>query len=349
MPRTAVVADPVFMEHDTGPGHPERAERLARIYAALQDQGLMPELTKVPLREARPEELLTTHSPGHLSRVAATDGEEQVYLDGDTPTSPRSYKTALVAAGSLLNAVDAVMSGEAANAFALVRPPGHHAERERAMGFCLFNNVAVAAHHALLKHGLKRVLIADWDLHHGNGTQNSFYQDPRVLYFSTHQYPYYPGSGGIDEIGAGKGKGYTVNVPLPMGCGDAVYDAAFVQVLEPVAREFKPELILVSAGFDIHRQDPLGGMKVTEQGFARLTGRLKGLAREFCAGRMVATLEGGYHLDGLAKSVVAVLEVMMGKKAAPDEALAPVEGFELLLEKEREYLGQYWPGIGGKA
>jgi acetoin utilization deacetylase AcuC-like enzyme len=347
MAGTGIVLDPVFQEHDTGPGHPERSERLARIEQALTQAGLDKDARKVPLREAAAEELLKVHTKAHLDRIASTAGKDEVYLDADTPTSSRSYHAALLAAGSLMNAVDAVMSGEVNNAFAFIRPPGHHAERDRAMGFCLFNNVAVAAHHALSRHGLKRVLIVDWDLHHGNGTQHSFYEDPRVLYFSTHQYPYYPGTGGLDEIGSGPGRGYTVNVPLPGGAGDEIYDAAFAQVLDPVARGFKPELVLVSAGFDIHRLDPLGGMKVTEQGFARLAGRVLAIAKEHCAGKMVVTLEGGYNLDGQAQSVVEVMKVMMGKKNPPQGDLVPVAGFELLIEKVREYQGAFWPGIGG--
>ncbi|HUT53050.1 MAG TPA: histone deacetylase, partial [bacterium] len=336
MPVTGLVADPVFMEHDTGPGHPERPERLEKIYALLDEKGLSAKALKIPLRPATAAELLAVHGKAHLERIAATAGREQVYLDGDTPTGPKSYHTALLAAGGMLNAVDAVMEGSVSNAFALFRPPGHHAERDRAMGFCLFNNVAVAAHHAMNQHGLKRVLIADWDLHHGNGTQSAFYPDPRVLYFSTHQFPYYPGSGGLDEIGSGAGQGFTVNVPLPAGCGDDVYESVFADVLEPVARGFKPELILVSAGFDIHRLDPLGGMKVTELGFARMAARLKGLAEQFCRGRLVAALEGGYHLDGLSRGVAAVVEVLMGLNTAPVTRPAPVDGLELLLEKVEE-------------
>jgi acetoin utilization deacetylase AcuC-like enzyme len=346
MASTGIVADPVFMKHDTGPGHPECPERLAGIYSALEESGLMDDASIIPLREVTGEELLKVHTKKHIERVAATAGSGRTYLDGDTPTSSDSYQAALLAAGSLINAVDAVQSGEAENAFALVRPPGHHAEKEAAMGFCLFNNVAVAAHHAMDRYGLKRILVVDWDVHHGNATQHSFYDDPRVLYFSTHQYPFYPGTGGLDEIGSGEGRGYTVNVPLPGGCGDAIYDAAFEQVLTPVATEFKPELILISAGFDNHHLDPLGSMKLTDEGFARMAGRLKSLAEEFCHGRLVATLEGGYSIKGQARAVVEVVKLFMGKRSAPKEALPRVEGFEALVEKERESLGEYWPGIG---
>jgi acetoin utilization deacetylase AcuC-like enzyme len=346
MQKTGLVADPVFMNHDTGPGHPERPERLARIYSVLEEKGLWSAAAKVPLREATAEELLKVHSKEHLKTVAKTADQDQYYLDGDTPTGPESYRVALLAAGGLLNAVDLVVSGELASAFALVRPPGHHAERDRAMGFCLFNNVAVAAGHALDRHGLKRVLVVDWDVHHGNGTQHSFYQDPRVLYFSTHRYHFYPGSGYFDEIGSGEGKGYTVNVPLPAGCGDEVFDGIFARILAPVCRGYRPELILVSAGFDTHRRDPLGGMEVTEEGFARMAGRTLKLAEEFCGGKVVFTLEGGYHLEGLALSVAEVVALCAAKKPAPPGDLDPGPGFEDLVEKERETLAWIWPGIG---
>ena len=231
--KTALVDDPVFMEHDTGPGHPERPERLAAIGAALRERGLDKLLTKLPLREATEEELLRVHTKELIRRVAGTAGRDQDYLDGDTPTSPQSYHAALLAAGSLINAADAVITGQADNAFALVRPPGHHAEPGRSMGFCLFNNIAIAAAHALDRHGLKRILIVDWDVHHGNSTQHTFYHDPRVLFFSIHRYPFYPGTGGIDEIGEGPGKGYNINVPVPGGHGDELYDEVFARILSP--------------------------------------------------------------------------------------------------------------------
>jgi len=342
---TAIVSDPVFMKHDTGVGHPERPERLAKIQQVLEKRGLMDKLVKLPLREAAAEEILFIHSPAHLSRVQAASQSGRAWLDGDTPASADSYSAAMLAAGSLLDAVDAVMAGEAKNAFALVRPPGHHAERDRAMGFCLFNNVAIAAAHALEKHKLSRVLIADWDVHHGNATQHSFYSDPRVLFFSTHRYPFYPGTGAAEEIGTGEGAGFTVNVPLSGGAGDAVFDACFARALEPVARAFKPELILLSAGFDAHRLDPLGGMAVTEEGYVRLTHRLLELAGELCQGRLVLTLEGGYHLEGLANSVADVIEALRGDKA-PAKPLDPPAGIERLLEKQQKLLAGFWPGIG---
>ncbi|MFO8056152.1 MAG: histone deacetylase [bacterium] len=346
MSKTAIVADPVFMDHDTGPGHPERPERLERIYSYLEEKGLMDSLEKVPLREAEAEEICRIHTPEHLERVKATSGEKRFYMDGDTPTSADSYQTALLAAGSVLNATDAVVSGEVENAFALVRPPGHHAERQQAMGFCLFNNIAIAARHARERHGISRVLIVDWDVHHGNGTQHSFYDDPGVLYFSTHRFPFYPGSGAFSEIGEKDGKGYTVNIPLPAGCGDSIYNACFTHVLAPVARSFQPELLMVSAGFDTHQLDPLGGMRVSEQGFAGLMGIIQGLARELCNGKVLLTLEGGYHLEAQARSVAEVLSVCNGDAEAPSSDLPLPEGFEKVVQEVKDRLGGIWPGIG---
>ncbi len=347
MSRTGVVFDPVFKDHDTGPGHPERPERLDAIFQVLEDQGMMAETKKIELREATFEELMRVHTKTHIERIKATSGKERSMMDMDTPTSSRSYDTALLAAGGLLNAVEAVVKGELENAIALVRPPGHHAESDRAMGFCLFNNIAVAARYALEVHGLERILIVDWDVHHGNGTQHSFYSDPRVLYFSTHRYPFYPGSGGMGETGEAEGKGYTVNIPLPAGCGDPIYDAAYKMAMLPVARGFRPELVLVSAGFDLHRLDPLGGMEVSEEGFARIAGTILDAARELCQGRVVITLEGGYHLEGQARAVGEVTSLMMEKKKPPQGELELDPGFQDMLYKLDESLDGRWPGIGG--
>jgi acetoin utilization deacetylase AcuC-like enzyme len=232
--------------------------------------------------------------------------------------SPKSYEAAVYAVGGLLVAVEAVMKDEVDNAFAMVRPPGHHAISDRAMGFCIFNNVAVAAKLALNKFSLNRVLIVDFDVHHGNGTQDAFYTDPKVLYFSTHQYPFYPGTGWMDEIGSGEGKGATVNFPMAAGWGDEEYLRAFKEVLVPLARRFQPQLILVSAGFDAHWADELAMMRASIKGFAQMVMILKELAAELCQGRLVFTLEGGYNLQVIASSIKAVFDLLLGNSEIDD-------------------------------
>ncbi|MDP2267986.1 MAG: histone deacetylase, partial [Deltaproteobacteria bacterium] len=285
------------MDHGAGGDHPESPERLAVIYEMLALPEMAEKFVQIPARPATIDELAMVHRRSYIDLVAATAGKSYVSLDPDTATTAESFPAALLAAGGLLNAIDSVMTGQADNAFALVRPPGHHAEDWGARGFCLFNNVAIGAMHALTKHHLERVLIVDWDLHHGNGTQHSFYEEPRVLYFSTHQYPYYPGTGDLKEHGRGAGLGYTINVPLQPGAGNALYLDIFRNLLQPVALKFQPELILVSAGFDIYKHDPLGGMEVTTEGFAYLTRVLMNIADACCCGRLVMTLEGGYHIQ----------------------------------------------------
>jgi len=322
MAKTGIVRDERYLEHDTGGSHVENPERLVHIYQALDEMGDL--LVDIPPRPATREEITAVHDPEYVDRIAATAGVEPHHLDADTVTSSKTYEVSLLAAGGVLAAIDAVMMGDLANAFALVRPPGHHAEGDRAMGFCIFNNVAVGAHYARSKHGLERILIVDWDLHHGNGTQHTFYTDPHVLYFSTHQYPYYPGSGYYTEIGEGAGKGYTVNCPLSPGCGDADYANILRHCLRPIALAYQPQLILVSAGFDIYHRDPLGGMAVTEKGFARLTDIIMEIAEAVCEGRMVMTLEGGYHLEGQARSVKEVAARMAGE-GAPDRGVCEVQ------------------------
>ena len=306
-----LVYDPIYLEHDTGP-HPENASRLTKTVEHLERTGMMEQLVRISPRAATVEELSTVHSPGYISYVESFAQRGGGALDPDTVVSPGSYKAALYAAGGLIEAVDAVMAEEVNSAFALVRPPGHHAVRWEAMGFCLFNNIAVAARHAMDKHRLERILIADFDVHHGNGTQDAFYSDPHVLYFSSHQYPFYPGSGRVEETGNGDGEGATVNVPLPGWCGDEEYLRVYDEVLVPVARRFRPQLILVSAGYDAHWSDQISLMQLSTIGYAKLARILKGLAEEFCDERLVFTLEGGYSLDALASSIRVNLDVLMG-------------------------------------
>lgn len=267
-------------------------------------------------RRATSEELARVHTPVHMAKIAQTAGLPESMLDPDTFTSPDSYDTALLAAGGGLDVVDRVMSGEIDNGFAAVRPPGHHAESNRAMGFCLVNNIAVAAAHALAHHGLERVMIIDWDVHHGNGTQEIFWNDRRVLFVSLHQYPFYPGTGGFEEIGGPDAVGMTVNIPMVAGFGDEEWIAAFRRVVAPLADQFVPQLVLLSAGFDAHANDPLGGMRVTDAGFSVMADEVLAIARTHTGGKLVAVLEGGYNLAALAAGVETVLRRMTGEKAA---------------------------------
>jgi acetoin utilization deacetylase AcuC-like enzyme len=261
------------------------------------------------------DELIRVHGERYVDAVLSLAGEE-VQLDPDTAVSPGSITAAKLAAGAAAEGVRRVLDGRSQGAFALVRPPGHHAESTRAMGFCLFNNVAVAAAEAHAR-GLKRVLVVDWDVHHGNGTQRTFYDRSDLLFVSSHQWPFYPGTGHERETGAGEGEGFTVNAPLPAGCGDGDYAAVYGDVLLPIADQYKPELILVSAGFDAHRDDPLASMQVTEEGFAALCGAVKRIADAHCPGKLVLTLEGGYDLDALSQSVRACVEVLAGSTPPP--------------------------------
>ena len=347
MPRkTAIFKDPLFMEHDPGFGHPESPDRLRVIYDMLaqpeqQDRYLYPKFDPAP-----DDILALNHTRPHIDRVAATDGKTFATLDPDTHTSPKSHAAAKLAAGAVVEAVRMVATGEADNGFALVRPPGHHAESDRTSGFCLFNNIAVAAHYAIQHLGLKRVLIIDWDLHHGNGTQHSFYDTDQVLYFSTHQYPYFPGTGGLHELGNGAGEGYTINVPLAGGQDDHAYARIFNQLVTPMARAYKPELILVSAGFDISFGDPLGLMTVSSDGFAYLTGVLQGLADELCGGKLVLALEGGYDLDGLRTGVAAVLRELRDSKGLSEQNRKTFSNASpplIALEQALATAKKYWP------
>ncbi len=251
----------------------------------------------------------------HIRDVAQRGGG---WLDVDTVMSPDSYQAAIYAAGGAIRASEAVMNGEVGSAFALVRPPGHHATSQRAMGFCLFNNVAIAAKYALAKYKLDRVIIIDFDVHHGNGTQAAFYDNPQVLYVSTHEYPFYPGTGGIEETGSGAGKGTTINIPLPAGCGDGEYLQVFEQIIVPAARRFNPQFIIASAGYDLHWADEIALMQVSTNGFSQMVKIIKGLADELCSGRLVFSLEGGYHLRALAYSVKATLDVLLGNVNTED-------------------------------
>jgi len=302
---TAIVYHPDYLLHDTG-HHPERKERLIAIMQLIEETGI--DLRKIKPEPASIEEIRYVHDPDYITKVKEYS-EREIPLDPDTVVCKDSYHAALLAAGGMIRAVDLAADGE--NAFALVRPPGHHALPDRGMGFCLFNNIAIGARHAQ-KIGYDRVLIVDWDVHHGSGTQQIFYDDPSVFYFSVHQYPHYPGTGSSDETGSGAGQGYTLNVPLPAGSGDAEYTRAFEEILMPAAIGFDPDIVLVSAGFDAHIDDPLAGMAVTTGGFREMASIVCSIADRCCEGRLAITLEGGYDLHSLSHSVVGVLEVMGG-------------------------------------
>jgi acetoin utilization deacetylase AcuC-like enzyme len=315
MSSLAIIKDDRYLEHHPGDGHPESPDRL-RVIHDLVDK----EFDSLPIiapRLATEDELALAHDPFYIQTVAKTEGRAHSRLDPDTGLSARSYEIARLAAGGLLEAVDVLLKPQSEirnpkSIFAFVRPPGHHAEPGRGMGFCLFNNVAIAAQYAKKKFGLKKVLIVDWDLHHGNGTQRAFYDDPGVLFFSSHQYPYYPGSGNFGEVGAGRGEGFTVNAPFPTGFGDAEYLAVYDRILKPVAIEYAPELVLVSAGFDPYVKDPLGGMNVTGEGFGALATLVRGIAEQTCGGKVLLTLEGGYSPEGLREGVRAVIQAFTG-------------------------------------
>jgi len=340
--RVALYDDPVFREHDAGRGHPERPERLEAVRRGIRDAALEPRLRMIAPPEATAEELRRVHTDGHIAAVAATEGRT-VRFDADTQATPRSYRAALKAAGAALDAVERVRAGEVDRAFCAVRPPGHHAESGRVMGFCLFNNVAVAAAHALAQ-GLRRVAIIDLDVHHGNGTQEIFYSDPRVLYVSSHAFPFYPGTGSLGERGEGEGRGFTVNLPMPGGMGDEEYARVYREVVEPIGRAFDPELVLVSLGFDPYRGDPIAPMAVTERGFAEMTDVCLSIASGAARGRAVFVLEGGYHLDGIALSSAAVMRLLLGE---PHERVAPAGArVEPLIEAYRRAYSGAWPVLG---
>ena len=315
--KVGLVYDPIYLEHDTG-SHPENSQRLVAIMSHLDESGTKEKLTCLSPRPASVEELRMVHTPEYIYAVKSKAEKGGGWLDPDTIMCPKSYEVALYAAGGLLTAVEAVMKGEVSSVVALVRPPGHHATSNRAMGFCIFNNVAVAAKFALANYNLERVLIADFDVHHGNGTQETFYADPKVLYFSTHQYPFYPGTGWIDETGASEGQGTTVNFPMTAGWGDEEYLRAFNEVLAPVARRFQPQFILISAGFDPHWADSIAMMQVSVAGLAQMVMVLKNLAAELCPGRLIFTLEGGYNLQVAASAVKATFDVLLNNPEIVD-------------------------------
>jgi acetoin utilization deacetylase AcuC-like enzyme len=309
---TALIADPKCLRHDTGFAHPEVPARFTAVLDALKTSGLLPKMQRLEPRAVVADDLRLVHDARYLELAEHEITSKLPQLStGDTAISPASWEAAQIAAGSALAAVDAVMAGKVPNAFCLVRPPGHHAGADRGMGFCVLNNVALAARHAQKRHGLKRVLIVDWDVHHGNGTQDIFYKDGSVFFFSTHQWPWYPGTGPAKETGEGEGKGTTLNAPLPAGSGRAEVFGAVEKQLMPAMDDFKPEMIFISAGFDSRIGDPLGHFKLTDQDFIDLTKLVRQMADKHAQGRVVSLLEGGYSLSGLASGAAAHVSALM--------------------------------------
>ncbi|MCC7143533.1 MAG: histone deacetylase [Candidatus Eisenbacteria bacterium] len=336
-----------FLAHDPGDGHPEHSGRLKAIYRDLDGTPIAGTKSITPIA-ADPRRIVSVHTEDHLARVAATSGVEAVQLDVDTATSALSYQAALLAVGATLQATEEVARGNASGAFALVRPPGHHAEATRAMGFCLFNNVAIAADFAVRELGLSRILVIDPDVHHGNGTQQMFYDRADVMYVSSHRFPFYPGSGWLDETGVGAGAGYTVNLPMTAGMGDADFLHLYATVVEPIVDQWQPELVLVSAGFDTWHADPMGGMTMTERGFTELFGLFHHWAKRHAGGRLVLALEGGYDLDGLASGVRCAIEVSTGAREAIGAVDAPVSPRAVALGNEvRRELAGRWSSLRG--
>jgi acetoin utilization deacetylase AcuC-like enzyme len=316
--KTGFAYDIRFRDHDTGPRHPECSARLDTAMTHLETQPWFTALHRVAARRASIADIESTHSLDYIRRAQLACQRGTEFLDcADVTISADSYEVALLAAGTPLALADSIMRGEIDNAFAMLRPPGHHAERDAAMGFCLFNNVAIVARYLRQQYGLDKIAIVDWDVHHGNGTQHSFEEDAGVLYISLHQYPFYPGTGAASETGVGPGVGATVNCPLPAGSDDALYVRTFRDTVMPALRAFKPQCVLVSAGFDAHADDPLAAMQLSAPVYGWMTGQLKEIADSFSGGRLLSVLEGGYHLQRLGECVAAHLAVLCGERENP--------------------------------
>ena len=336
--RTAIAYDALHKRHSRK-GHPENAQRVEESWSLLQVDGILSKLLHIPSTPAPHDAVLRVHSRPYLERLETTVFQGKSNLDADTYLTDDSYQAALLSAGGLLNVVDAVLQGRVQNGISLARPPGHHAMPHWGMGFCLLGNISIAARWAQDQYDLHRVLIVDFDVHHGNGTQEVFYRDPSVLFFSTHQYPFYPGTGAANETGEGKADGSTINVPLPANVGDQSYLDIFHQLLVPAARLFRPELILVSAGYDAHWLDPLANMRLSVTGATRLLQELMALADELCGGRLVVGLEGGYHVGALSHAVLSAVRLLSHSQQGPSDPFGPAPGGERdiapLLEKLR--------------
>jgi len=311
MSKTGLVYHTDYLSHDTG-FHPEKRERLISIMDYLKEHNLIDKLAQIEPDLASRKWIEEIHSPGYIDQAKSACLSGKAILDyGDTVICPKSFNAALRAAGGALAAADWVMEKKVDNAFAAVRPPGHHAEKAQAMGFCIFNNIAIAARYLQKKYGLGKIFILDWDVHHGNGTQHSFEEDPTVFYCSLHQYPHYPGTGSSQETGRGKGKGFTLNIPMSAGSEEQDYIIAFNEEIVPAANQFSPDFILISAGFDAHQEDPLAGIRLSDDTYYQMSKMMKDVAISACSGRIISFLEGGYNLQALSRSVGAHLRAFM--------------------------------------
>lgn len=320
---SAYLTDESFTKHDF-PQHPEHAGRIQAVWRQLSAAGLADQFLRISPTPATNEQIGAVHSAEHLQRlVTVAQGQRMARLDPDTYALPVSLEVARLAAGAVVGAVDAVLSARADKALAIVRPPGHHATADRQMGFCLLNNIAIAARHAQSREGIEKVLILDYDVHHGNGTNDIFFADPSVLFISTHQYPFYPGSGALDEIGADQGKGATINIPLSAGHGDSAYRRLFADIIRPAIERFEPDLMLISAGFDAHWVDPLASMQLTLSGYDHLARECMKLAERLCAGRIVFVMEGGYDLTALAHGWRNIARALLGQDEISDPYGSP--------------------------
>ena len=309
---TAYLFDPIYLKHKTGWGHPEKPERLESIHTAIRSASFYKDLFLVhpSLPDIKYIEMI--HARSYIDRVKTEIQGGISYLDSmDTAVSSESYDVALMAVGGALNMCDAIIEQEARNGFCAVRPPGHHAEKDYAAGFCLFNNIAIAAKYLQSRHGIKKIAIVDWDVHHGNGTQHSFERDNTVYYISLHQYPHYPGTGAASEEGIGKGKGFTLNIPMSAGSGDSEYLAAFKNRIIPALESYKPQVLLISAGFDAHRSDPLSSIRLSTEAFTEFTRMLMAAAKKYSQERVIAFLEGGYNLTSLSESIMKMMGVLV--------------------------------------
>ncbi len=341
MVKAGYLIDERFRLHVTGRGHQESPERLTYVQQAIDESGVAERWRRIDAVPAGTDQLLLVHSQAHIDRVRREAEKAPSFLDMDTPVSAGSFDAALLAVGGVLSCVDAIIQGAVDCAFAFVRPPGHHAEPERAMGFCLFNNVALGAAYLRSEHKLERIAIVDFDVHHGNGTQAAFYSEPSVLFTSSHQYPYYPGTGDFCQTGTGEGWGYTLNFPLPAGTGDSLIAPIYARIIASILDQYRPQFILVSAGFDAFLGDPLGGLAVTTAGFASVSASLLRSAQRCCGGRICFVLEGGYSAAGLRECIKAVMAQM--ENPDPQELVFGTDPlFELISKRAEGEFGEHW-------